>query len=293
MYTLHEGWRPKSGSPPLLFGNAVHKALERFYLQPRTERGEFPEDFEAIAQTIAQGHAAPDSHFLYDCIQEFVSAGSALSGLPATDKRSLTSGIWMLSHYFRTYFHDTYVTYVDDNGPCIERTFEVPLVDTPNLKIILFGTIDFIFKNEVTGHLLCGDHKTSSQMGSEFLNRIKPNHQYTGYLMGARKALGIETNDFLINGIQTKSRPLTSRGGPPTFTRQITKRDDGDFIEFTEVVTDAVTNYLRWTSTDKWPLGSVDSCAMWGGCQFLDVCSGSNFLRRNILEAKFTRNAVE
>lgn len=289
MYVLSQGWKPKSGSSPLIFGSAIHEALEVFYLHPRKERGEIPANFEEIAQTIPHGYEPPSKHFLYDCVKAFVGAAESLKALPDTDKRSLTSGIWMLTKYFQTYFNDTYVTYSDDQGPCIERTFETPLIDVPNLKVILFGTIDFVLRNELNGHVLPGDHKTSSQMGGDFLNRIKPNHQYTGYLIGAQRVLGLQTQDFLVNGIQVKSRPLTARGGPPTFTRQITNRTPLDIAEFTDVVEWNVRSYLAWQERNVWPLGNVDACSMWGGCGFLDVCSAHNQLRNNILESKYVR----
>lgn len=290
MYVLQQKWQPRSGSSPLIFGLAVHKAMEVFYRCPRKERGEMPVNFEEIAQTLAHGYEPPHKHFLFDAITAFVAAAEPLRALPATDKRSLCSGIWMLSHYFKTYLNDTYVTYVDKCGPAIERTFETVLLDSHDLRIILFGTLDIILQNEVTGSILPGDHKTSSQMGGDFLNRIKPNHQYTGYLVGAQRALGIQTEDFLVNGIQVKARPLTARGGPPTFTRQITRRTEHDISEFCDVIEHSVRSYLRWEEANVWPLGNVDACAMWGGCSFLDVCSAPNLLRNNILEAKFERS---
>jgi hypothetical protein len=50
-----------------------------------------------------------------------------------------------------------------------------------------------------------------------------------------------------------------------------------------------VDSYLRWKERDRWPLGDVNACAMYGGCEFLDVCSAPAELRDNILDAKFQR----
>lgn len=286
-YLLKEKLKGKSGSPPLIFGNAIHKALEVFYKQPHSERTPIPRDFEEIAQTIAHGYEPPFQHFLFDAVKAFVAAADPLRMLPDTDKRSLSSGIWTLCKYFGIYINDQYVTFQDEAGPVTERKFTTTIVDTPTLKIELFGTIDFILQNLATKELLPGDHKTSSQMGNDFLNRIKPNHQYTGYVVGVQRVLGLDTEKFLVNGIQVKPKPLTARGGPPHFTRQITTRTSEDIAEFIAVVQGAVENYLRWESANVWPLGNVDSCAMWAGCQFLEVCSAPNALRQNILSAKY------
>lgn len=290
-YLLDQGYRAKTQSPPLVFGSAIHKALEVFYGHPRAERS-LPRDFADYAETLAHGHNPPEKHFLYDAILAFVEAAQPLRDLPDTDKRSLVSGVWTLTHYFKTYFTDAYTIYRDERGPFIERTFSLPLLEGKLCRVELFGTIDFALKNEATGEVLIGDHKTSSQMGMDFLNRIKPNHQYTGYMIGAREVFGINSENFLVNGIQVKARPTTSRGGPPTFTRQITRRTEADFEEFRKAVAWSAASFLEWQETGNWPLGNVDACSSFGGCGFLEVCSAPNELRNNILEAKFTKGHV-
>lgn len=288
-YTLHEGWRGRNGSPPQIHGLGIHKAMEVFYTHPGKER-ELPVNFEEHAQLIGQGYAAPEKHFLYDAVQAYATEVAPLQSLPADDPRSLTSGIWVLCHYFQTYINDEYVIHSDDKGPIVERSFETVLHDTEKLKIILFGTIDFALRNQITGEVLVGDHKTTSRLGGEFMNRIKPNHQYTGYLLGAHRTLGTSSEHFLVNGIEVKAKPKTARGGPPKFIRQITRRDQQDFVEFTHAVVGAVERYLHNCDVGTWPLGNVDACAMWGGCPYLKVCSAPNALRQNILEAEFVRS---
>ncbi len=285
-YSLHEKWRPKSLSPPLVFGSAIHKALEVFYSYSGSER-QLPRNFEEYCELLAEGNPTPESHFLYDAICAFVKEAAPLRMLPASDSRSIASGVWTLTHYFKTYLHDNYVIHRDAQGPITERFFSIPFHKEPGLTVQLFGTIDFALRNEVTGEILIGDHKTSSRMGSEFFNRIKPNHQYTAYVLGAQQALGIPSEHFLVNGIQVKAKPVTARGGPPTFTRQITRRTEQDIAEFRATLLGAVRNYLAALEDDVWPLGHVDSCANYGGCPYLDVCSAPNELRANILESKF------
>lgn len=287
MYSLHEGWRARSTSPALIYGTAIHKALEVFYSHPKSERT-IPIDFDEVAPKILEGYEPIEPHFLYDSIKAFIVAGDDLRNLPYGDQRSLASGIWVLGHYFRTYLHDTHVIYADDKGPCVERTVEHLLHEDSELRIIVFGTIDLVLKNEATGEVLPCDHKTSSRMGHEFFNRVKPNSQYTGYIWLAVKELGLDGQNFMVNGIQVKALPKRN-AGPPTFSRQITRRTEQDFQEFSDVILSAVRNYLSWSESKVWPLGPVDSCASYGGCSFLEVCSAPNELRENILSAKFER----
>lgn len=285
-YSLHEELKSKSESPALTFGSAIHAALETFYARPKEERG-FPSQFEDRAALMAFGTPPGEDHFLFDCIQAFIDKAEPLRGLPDTDKRSIPNGIWTLCHYFRDYIDDIYVTYVDDQGPFVERIFSLNIFDSDTLQIEIFGQIDFVLKHSGNGTIISGDHKTVSQLGSDFYNRIKPNHQYSCYILGCQEIFGISSDKFLVNGIQVKPRPKTSRGTPPSFVRQVTNRTPEDLAEFKLATIEAVNRYLTWLDTKNWPLGGVDACAMWGGCQYLDVCSAPENLRQNIIESKF------
>lgn len=290
-YVLHRGLKSRTESPALIFGSAIHKALEVFYSHPRSVRN-IPPDFKERSDLMA--YATPEErtakaaeHFLYAAVDAFVTVAQPLQQLPDTDKRSIANGVWILQEYFKTYINDPYVVYSDANGPVTERTFDLPLVERPGLRIVLFGTIDVVLRHEVSGNILPADHKTSSIVGSDFFNRLKPNHQYTGYLLGTQRILGLDTNEFLVNCVQVKERPKTARGSAPHFPRQITTRSETDINEFIDSVTFAVQNYLMWMDEQKWPLGHVDACTMWGGCQFLETCSAPSSLRENLIEAKF------
>jgi hypothetical protein len=287
-YTLHEGWRARAGSPPLIYGTAIHKAMEVFYSQPYRGEQTFPENFDEVAPLLGMGHTPPEPHFLYDAIIAFVKAAEPLRyTLPDDNARSIQSGIWVLGYYFKIYLNDIYEIMRDEYGPVVERQFNLPFYEDRRLRISLFGQIDFGLRNRVTDEKLIGDHKTSSRMGVDFFSRIKPNHQYTGYLWAAHQVLGVSEEHFLVNGIQSKVKPKTTRAGPPSFTRQITRRTQEDFNEFQDALLWAVNSYITWEQTGVWPLGTVDACSSWGGCGFLDVCSAPNELRNQILEAKF------
>lgn len=295
-YVLKRKLRSSAEAPALVYGTALHKALEVFYSYSGKER-EFPANFEKNAELIPSGVFPTEKHFLYDAVIAFCEKASALRALPESDKRSLSTGVWTLCHYFKTYLNDEYVIYSDDKGPVTERSFTLPLVPNNPLPggvlIELFGQVDFILRHERTGAILPGDHKTTSILGTDFFNRLKPNHQYTGYVMGAQLLLGDPSIDsFLVNAIQVKPRPVTARGQPPHFTRQVTKRSAEDIEEFHDVVANAVASYLDWDAQGVWPLGPVGSCTTYGGCNFLDVCGSPKSIRENILSSKYTEGNV-
>lgn len=287
-YSLVEKWKAGVESPATLFGSAVHKALEVFYSGEIAER-RLPE-LETLELMAFGNHAnGEESDLILRSFRAFVEKAKPLESLPAENKRSIQNGAYTLWHYFKSYLDDPYISHADDSGPMIERAVSFRLYEDDNLIIEYFGTIDLVVRNHLTGEILVCDHKTSSVVGSDFYNRLKPNHQYTGYLLAAQFALGIQTNSFLINCLQVKERPKTSQGTPPHFPRQITTRDENDYEEFRETVRASVCDFLLSQRDGVWPLGHVNVCAMYGGCQYLSVCSAPTTMRKTILEAKFTR----
>lgn len=290
-YSLHEGWRGETESPATVYGSAIHKALEVFYLGNPVER-KLPslDDMERMSY----GHhiLGEDSDLLLRATRAFINRAHPLAQLPAEDRRSLQTGTWLLHNYFSTYLNDPYVAYIDGQGPFVERGFTFRLFDSAKLAIDVFGTIDLVVQNSQTGAVLVCDHKTTSMLGENFFSRLKPNHQYTCYLMGAQRVFGLTTNEFVVNAIETKAKPKTSRGSGPSFPRQITTRDEGDFAEFTEVMLDATERYLSALDRGVWPMGNVNACSMYSGCTYQSVCSVPEAMRQNVLNVKFKRSAL-
>lgn len=290
-YSLNQRWRANTESPATLFGRAIHKALEVYYCGSPDERV-LPK-LEHL-ELIGFGHEPPHTNndLIYRAVAAFVKEAAPLSPLPDTDKRSIQNGIWILHNYFRSYIDDPYVAYVDDLGPFVERTFTFRLYERDDLVIDIFGTIDFAFRHLISGVVIPGDHKTTSSLGwggSSYYDRDKPNHQYTMYMLGARKIFGIESSDFMVNAIEVKAKPKTARGSASNFPRQITSRTEEDFDELRDVIIEAVGNYLRWSHTQTWPLGPIGACTAYGSCTYKQVCASPKSMRNNILQNKFTQ----
>lgn len=291
-YLLLEKWRSDVESPATVFGSAIHKALEVFYSAPIEERELVP--LEELEMTAI--HGVKKSGLLYRAVGAFAEKAEVLRPLPDTDKRSLLNGTWILHHYFKTYLNDPYIAYVDEQGPFIERSFTHRFHETSNLIIDVFGTIDFAFQHVTNRNILLGDHKTASSLGfgsSSYFDRDKPNHQYTMYMLGAKKVFGLDTEDFMVNVVEVKARPKTARGSGPSFPRQVTRRTEEDFEELHSTIIKAVGDYLFAVEKKDFPLGPVLACNSYGACQYKQVCSAPRSLRQNILNSKFTREAAQ
>lgn len=287
--SLFERWKPEFESPALTFGSAIHAAMEVFYCGAVEER--IVPDLEDLERMVF-GHDPCGNSLCERAFAAFLGKAEVLKSLPDGDKRHPTNGAWILHNYFKKFKDDPYVCYRDEQGPFVERKFSLVVYEDESLIIELFGTIDFVFQHTTTGQLVPGDHKTSSSMTfgeSNYFDREKPNHQYTGYSLAANRIFGIDTQDFMVSIIEVKQKPKTARGSPPSFPRQITSRTEEDYAEFIETLVDAVTRYLVSVDTGVWPLGPVGSCNSYGSCQFRAVCSAPKSLRQNILTSKFKR----
>ena len=286
MYVLDSGLMKGEESEALIFGTAVHKALESWYSSDTAAR-ELPRNLDEIARMMAYGHVPDADHPAYTAINAFLAAGQPLRKLEDSDKRSLGNGAKILAGYLKCYHNDGLTVVRDSAGAAyVEKLVRFPLDCGSKHEIEFFGTIDAILENKATGMIAVTDHKTTSQLGSSFFNRLKPNHQYTGYLLGANRVLGLDTNIFMINGIQvckTKQQ----------YARQFTDRSPADFAEFTLAVTDAVHRYIRALETGRWPQSAPDPCTNWGGCEFIKACEVPAALKDSVIRATWGDKAVK
>lgn len=294
-YSLFEEWKAETEHPATVFGSAIHHAMEIYYTGAIRER--VMPSLETL-ELMAYGHKVEneETDLILRAVRGFITKAELLSALPETDKRSIYNGVWILHNYFKKYFEDPYVAYVDKDGPFIERRFTLRLFEDNEIIIDIFGQIDFAFRHSVTGQIIPGDHKTTAGLnfnGSSYFDKEKPNSQYTCYVLGAREVFGLDVNEFFVNIIEVKAKPKTSRGQGPSFPRQPTVRTQDDFDEFREVVTHSVRQYLHAIKTGVWPIGPLSACNSYGSCQYREVCAAPKSMRENILSAKFKKGVSD
>ena len=284
-YSLHERWKSNDSAPPLVFGSAIHKALETWYLGDIDKRT-LPKNFNDQAQRAVHGFEVEDEESV--AIQAIKAFANECTDVitPDNDARSLENGAKILANYFKTYQNDNLTILRDANGPMVERMGSFTMYETESLTIEYFGTVDAIFRNEATGIITVADHKTTSTLGTQFYSRLKPNHQYTGYIEIAKRCFGLDTSLFMVNGIQVAKTKHD-------LVRQITKRDEQDFIELQSAVIDAVDRYLTYMRRGNWPQTAPNPCTMYGNCAYLKVCSTPLNVQQTILENNWTKEVIQ
>lgn len=277
-YVLNREFSSNEENAATLFGSAIHKALETWYCSSREDRRSDLSScpgFEPVANSA--GH---------DCgkcraMRSFHAVAGPLNTLEMGDKRHPYNGERILETYFKKYQDDPFEVYVDKEGPVVERRLEAVLIDEPDLKVIYFGTVDCVLKDVQTAITLVTDHKTTSSLGTEFYNRLKPNFQYCGYVWLVQQVLGLNTDMFMVNGIQVAKTKTD-------LARQVVTYTPDDFKEWKTAVRWNVEEFLRAKEFNTWPMNAPNPCTQWGGCQFRDVCAADSSLRENMLAGLFT-----
>jgi PD-(D/E)XK nuclease superfamily len=246
-YSIKRKMRKEEEGEALVFGSAIHSALEAFY------------------------KATPGTRTLSEMVEAFNQAAGELHYLPETEKRSVSNGHKILGRYFSTYGNDPWVTYVDEKGPFVERSFELPFKD----NLYVHGQIDCALQNTETGEVVICDHKTTSSC-SDLINRVKPNTQFSLYAWAAVQ-MGLPVKRVMVNGIQvakTKS----------DFLRIFTDRGEDDFRELELSLDYAVHLYNRFDQSEAWPM-NTSSCSNYGGCQYLSICQLDRKLRESAIQS--------
>jgi len=280
-YSLLDNWAGPD-SEALLFGSAIHKGIEVWYVQPRSQRKRVSTvcmDYQVLA-TTAPSHGETCARCM--SVDAFRKDGEALALLGPENKRGIENGVEILNNYFDEYLDDPFeIVRSDDGNPMIEYHAQAQIYRGFRLTINYHGTLDIVFRDTITGDIFVADHKTTWQLGRDFYNRLKPNHQYTGYVWLGNKTLGLNSNRFMINGIQVAK---TKRA----LARQFTERNEEDFEELKNAVVFNVKNYLACIDSGVFPQNSPNPCTMYGSCSFRGVCDLPANMREQSLNLNFT-----
>ncbi len=284
-YSLHRELRSATEAPALVFGSAFHKAMDVWYRSPRSDRKQgsmFCDDSHAL---MLAGKPPLEHGNCARCGAIYGFLELTLGKLTDADKqRSPDNGINILNHYFDTYLDDPYEVLSDKDGPLAEREVSMLVfsgkIHGQQTEIWLFGTIDQVLINRETREIIGCDHKTTSSLGKDFFNRIRPNFQYIGYWWLIRDVLKIQISQFMVNGVQVA---LTKQA----VHRQLTYVSDEDIHELYNAIIWNVTKQLECIDKGIWPMSTPSACCMWGGCNFKRICECPENVREAIIKAEF------
>lgn len=271
----------------------------------------YVEHLRSIDEPLSLGfgsafHAGVESYWRTGTVQdaragfltEIKRRGTALPiSMDADEKRSVERGIYLLECYIEKYQGETYevMRRPDDGKPYVELGFAVHFMDWKDQPVHYVGKIDSVKRSLVDGRVRNFELKTTSLGLSRYLEQVRPNHQVTGYYLGA-KSLGLDPAGTIWDCVYISDRkPDPKKGGWMTFGidsekdfgRRETRRSEVDVDEFLTDLRYATTRFLslRDSKLRRWTRNAPAACYMYGGCQYLEVCATN--LNENIIRSKF------
>lgn len=287
-YTLERGLVSRQENEATLFGRAIHGALEVWYSAPRGARGKASAICDDSIALMGAGQEPLPHGRCTRCAAQarFLEIATPLAHVASGEKRSRANGNSLLDAYFDHYNEDPFVALTDELGPISERTFELTLAEESDSRVVFFGTIDTVLKNEETQQIVITDHKTTSALGSDFLQRIRPNWQYVGYTAAFRQHYPQhDTRTFMSNGLLVAKTKHA-------FARQFTEVEDSLIDEWRIALLDAAYDWWARTkmgSLSSFPMHTPDPCTQWGGCGYRTICETPSHLRENVIEALYDK----
>lgn len=266
--------RPHDEPPSLSFGSAFHAGVDSWH---RT-------------RNLQESRAG--------FLDEVKRRGTVLPlSMDADEKRSIERGLYLLECYVEKYESETFevLRRADDGKPYVEVGFAVHIMDWRGHPVLYVGKIDAIKRSLVDGRVRLFELKTTARGLQWYLDQVRPNHQITGYYLGA-KALGLDPAGCVWDCVYISDRkPDPRKGGWMTFGidiekdfgRRETRRSEVDLNEFLTDIRYAATRFLslRESSLTRWSRNAPSACYMYGGCQYLEVCSTN--LNENVIRSKF------
>jgi hypothetical protein len=187
--------------------------------------------------------------------------------------KSVEAIVASLRRYVQFWANEPYVTLVDPQGkPMVEITHRMMICKDP--PIVYAMKMDRVCQHKIRKSIHVMDHKTTGRI-HDYMQTIRPNKQFTGYLAGLVEMFGDLAESAIMNAIhaapelKTKKRPLDE-----WFARAETTRNEADFEDWHRDVVEQ-TKRIIWTieHNGHFPKHDPFACHVYDGCIFRDLCS--------------------
>lgn len=243
-------WKSKGGSVHLVAGGAFASGLD-------ATRKAFYEEGLDSESAIAKGLGA-------------LIAKYGDFACPPDSAKSLERMCGAFEFYW-----DSYPLHQDpENSPllmasgkrAIEFSFAEPIdVRHPQTgdPILYVGRMDAIYRYAGGNHII--DEKTTSSLGASWSRQWDLRGQFTGYAWGAERA-GIKVDGAIIRGVSILKTKYDTQ-------QAITYRPEWQVNRWYEETCEWIERMIFDFNRSKWLHNLADSCADYGGCAFVPICT--------------------
>jgi hypothetical protein len=262
-------YKPIGDRSPLVYGQAVHKILETYYLEIWKGKKTQEIDTTGIIQSV---------------VAEFQQKLDIL----CDPKRNTTSLIEFMHSYFnnaRVFGENLMPLTLPDGKPAIEVSFSLPICQVTYkgnpITVMWEGRLDLIAKDS-NGNPGIWDHKTTSMLGDSFLDQFLRCNQFEGYLYAANILTGAASLDPITRvGINALANKKVSE-----FKQYFFHRPNWSTHDFIDDVKTRIQGFLNYyaENEDIAPTllsGCRSACSgKYGKCTFFDLCEVPPHLRQ-------------
>ncbi len=266
-------WRHELGLVPIsegqvgtamLFGSAIHKALESIYLGTGFDDCYCPcPTFEGC--DFCKGKKIPRCAMLFLMYYPWEPEDER-------DVRTRDRGLELI------------VAYMEKWSPG-QEPFTVLATEVP--FILEFGEFSYIGRIDMIanyGGLLPIDHKTSRFFGDAFIRQFKLSGQMTGYIRGLQQIWpGENISRAMINCLR-----VTSKIDGDSFGRWFTNRTPYEIEEWEQEVKSAWVRIEQYRAANHWPKHAPYACTSYNKtCEYYSLCTSQPDVQRSLIADAF------
>lgn len=173
--------RPKWSDVNLLIGTATHSALAKWYQNPKLMKSKFMRLLKKESDKLEQEMQVSADYYDQDDLDKAYTTIKTFQG--------------MLRGYIDIYQSDVKDWIIKPED--IEQEFLVKLEDFD-----FMGYVDLIPTVKKTKKRILVEHKTASNIGDSYIDRLPLDTQVKGYIYGAQKGLGIKPTEVVYDVIR-------------------------------------------------------------------------------------------
>jgi hypothetical protein len=254
----------KEKSPALIFGTAIHKALEKWY-----KTGSLWEACLSIDETFSE-------------FAEEVEDGSYFNN--SDDHRTSTRAKQVMTHYTERYREENFKIFEVNGEKLLETSFCIPLTKIGDYEILYYGIIDAVI--EMDGEIFVMDHKTTYSLGGDFFDQFRINNQMPMYVLAVSKMLEKPVYGVLINAIGVLKTVNK-------FERRLISYDYYKIQEAKEDLLSIVEHQLiGYLEKNVFPRHKTSCISKYGKCAFYEVCSAPYQVRESVLKTRYVPRKI-
>jgi len=213
------GWSPRQGNINLVFGSAIHEALEHFY---------------ASLMNGGPGVHQDNLKGAWNAFMDYWESNFNSLTMATRSNKTPKRALEILSQYIKEYPQDN----TEYEVLFTETVGDVPL-DAEGLKLRV--KMDVILRHKQEGYVIAREHKTCSAFGQTWVNQWETEIQPGSYQY-ALQGMFPNTRGIEINALIFRSKDYPDK---PNFFRQIYYRPHNQMALWLAEVYDLIDRYER------------------------------------------------